>query len=107
MKRLILAGCLVGLCAGVCVADHYYGGITHYSGTKLQIPVTNIDGTIRYVTTGTCRVFINVSSAYSFPVVANTVYEATTPVGINNQVTRYVFKCVSAAAATNTIKVIK
>jgi len=103
MKRLILAACLVGLFSGVCTAGHYYGSIAHYSSTKLQIPVTNVSGTIRYITTGTCRVFMNASSAYSYPVAANTQYEATP----NTNVSQFVFKCISSTAAVNTIRVIK
>jgi len=103
MKKLILIVGLVLLSVGVCTAGHYYGGITYYSGTKGQIAATNVSGTIRYITAGTCRVFINASSAYSFPVVANTVYEATT----NTNVSQLVFKCNSSNAATNTIRVIK
>lgn len=92
--------------AALAITNEFvYNSVSSYSGTKGQItvPVT-YTAPIAYQTAGTCKVFINGTSARTgFPVTANTLYKAQT----TSDTSRLIFLCNSSAAATNTIYVMK
>lgn len=103
MKRIILVVALV-LAASIAVAVPYHSNITKGTMTKAGSITMPVSGSVLYQTgSGTCRMFINASSATSVPLAASTRYEANLPVNVTN----LVFKCTSSTRAANSIYVIQ